>query len=344
MFLIKFLFKTAIYLLLTAVLLIVCLGGLAVWLAPHYAPSIVTNYVESETGFGMSIKKLGLSALGGSAFVKGVYLENPSEYQDKHFVHLRELSGKLQLGSLLGDKIVVDEALMDLASVTVVKNSENQLNVNEFKKGFEDDSNTASVESDQSSSEPTDSPVVKKDREYLIKRLTVRLGSFSIVGIPDNTSAKQDYSINYEHVFTDVTDIQSVADQMEQELQKYGIQILLNGLLGKLNPQDVVKNLVNGNLDKLIHDSKRLSYEHAAKADNIVEQPYVNPNARVFGALFEVQGNAASQSQFFVTDSTEHFLTGSVYFYTKPNYDSILPAADYLQKDIKRIMETVIWK
>jgi len=101
---------------------------------------------------------------------------------------------------------------------------------------------------------------------------------------------------------------------------------------------------VDNNLDQLINDSKRLSYEHAAKADNIVEQPYVNSNEKVYGALFEVQGNAASQSQFFVTDSTEHFLTGSVYFYTKPNYDSILPAASYLQNDIREIIETLRWK
>lgn len=101
---------------------------------------------------------------------------------------------------------------------------------------------------------------------------------------------------------------------------------------------------IDNNINKLIVDAKRLSYEHAAKADNIVEQPYVNPTAKVYGALFEVQGDAASQSQFFVTDSTEHFLTGSVYFYTKPNYDSILPAAAYLQNDIRGIMETLRWK
>ncbi|WP_027065817.1 gliding motility lipoprotein GldD [Maribacter sp. Hel_I_7] len=101
---------------------------------------------------------------------------------------------------------------------------------------------------------------------------------------------------------------------------------------------------IEGNLSQLINDSKRLSYEHASKADNIVEQPYVNPNEKIYGALFEVQGNAASQSQFFVTDSTEHFLTGSVYFYTKPNYDSILPAAAYLQNDIRGIIETLRWK
>lgn len=101
---------------------------------------------------------------------------------------------------------------------------------------------------------------------------------------------------------------------------------------------------VDNNLEKLINDSKRLSYEHAAKADNIVEQPYANPNEKIYGSLFEVQGNAASQAQFFVTDSTRHFLTGSVYFYTKPNYDSILPAASYLQNDIKGIIETLRWK
>ncbi|MFX0556337.1 gliding motility lipoprotein GldD [Maribacter sp. CXY002] len=101
---------------------------------------------------------------------------------------------------------------------------------------------------------------------------------------------------------------------------------------------------INSNLEKLIIDAKRLSYEHAVKADNIVEQPYVNPDKKVYGALFEVQGNAASQSQFFVTDSTKHFLTGSVYFYTKPNYDSILPAAAYLQNDIRGIIETLQWK
>jgi len=82
----------------------------------------------------------------------------------------------------------------------------------------------------------------------------------------------------------------------------------------------------------------------ACKNEPIPKPKAINPEAGVYGALFEVQGNAASQSQFFVTDSVSHFLTGSVYFYTKPNYDSILPAAAYLQNDIRRIMETLRWK
>ncbi|MEM9078723.1 MAG: gliding motility lipoprotein GldD [Bacteroidota bacterium] len=101
---------------------------------------------------------------------------------------------------------------------------------------------------------------------------------------------------------------------------------------------------VQNNLDTLLIDAQKLSYEHVVKADNILEQPFVNPDDGVYGMFYEVSGNAASQSQFYVTDSTAHFVTGSLYFYAKPNYDSILPAAVYLQKDIRKIMESLTWK
>lgn len=101
---------------------------------------------------------------------------------------------------------------------------------------------------------------------------------------------------------------------------------------------------VNGNLDTLLRDAQKLSFEHVVKADNILDQPFVNPGDKVYGMFYRVSGDAASQSQFYVTDSTEHFVTGSLYFHARPNYDSILPAAVYLQGDIRRIMETLRWE
>jgi len=100
---------------------------------------------------------------------------------------------------------------------------------------------------------------------------------------------------------------------------------------------------VKDNLDTLLVDAQKLSYEHVVKADNIVEQPFINEQDGVYGMFYEVSGNAASQSQFYVTDSINHFVTGSLYFYAKPNYDSILPAAMYLQNDIRKIMESLRW-
>ncbi|PQJ16411.1 gliding motility lipoprotein GldD [Aureicoccus marinus] len=101
---------------------------------------------------------------------------------------------------------------------------------------------------------------------------------------------------------------------------------------------------VEDNLETLLIDAQKLSYEHVVKADQISEQPFINDKDKVYGMFYEVSGNAASQSQFYVTDSTDHFLAGSLYFYAKPNYDSIMPAAVYLQKDIRHLMESLKWK
>ncbi|UGU18225.1 gliding motility lipoprotein GldD [Sinomicrobium kalidii] len=102
---------------------------------------------------------------------------------------------------------------------------------------------------------------------------------------------------------------------------------------------------VDNNLRSLLIDAEKLTYDHVIKADEIgVGGQFENKQEHVYGRLYEVAGNAASQAQFYVTDSTSHFLTGSLYFYTKPNYDSILPAADYISKDIRRLMESFQWK
>ena len=101
---------------------------------------------------------------------------------------------------------------------------------------------------------------------------------------------------------------------------------------------------VKGDIENLIIDAQKLSYEHAAKADGIRPRAYEDTLNNVYGAFFEVKGDAASQAQFYVTDSLNHFVTGSLYFEIKPNYDSIYPAAVYLQQDMGRIMETLRWK
>ena len=101
---------------------------------------------------------------------------------------------------------------------------------------------------------------------------------------------------------------------------------------------------VNGNIEKLLKDAQKLTYEHVIKADDILEQPYLNPQKKVYGMFYQVDGNAATNSQFYVTDSTKHFITGSVYFYAKPNFDSVMPAASYIKNDMQRLMETLKWK
>jgi len=101
---------------------------------------------------------------------------------------------------------------------------------------------------------------------------------------------------------------------------------------------------VENNLIELLKESEKLTYNHSIKADGISAQPFDDATKKVYGALSEVTGNAASPLQFHLTDSTKHFITGALYFKVQPNYDSILPAVKYVEKDIKHLMETLEWK
>ena len=64
---------------------------------------------------------------------------------------------------------------------------------------------------------------------------------------------------------------------------------------------------VNNNINKLLRDAQKLTYEHVIKADDILEQPYINSTNKVYGMFYQVDGNAATNSQFYVTDSTQTF-------------------------------------
>jgi len=100
---------------------------------------------------------------------------------------------------------------------------------------------------------------------------------------------------------------------------------------------------VNGNLSKLIEDSRELAYKHSIKAISIDERLFINRMAKVYGTVYYIKGNAASPMQFYMTDSTTHFLRGSFYISEVPNYDSLLPVIHFLETDMIRLIETLNW-
>ncbi len=83
--------------------------------------------------------------------------------------------------------------------------------------------------------------------------------------------------------------------------------------------------------------------EHKVKATAILDTNIIRSDANVYGTFFELQGNVASPFQFYLTDSTDRFYSGVVYFNTRPNYDSILPTLKYVKKDLMHFMNTLNW-
>ena len=107
---------------------------------------------------------------------------------------------------------------------------------------------------------------------------------------------------------------------------------------------DITYRPLKNNIRELLTEAEKLVFKHTAKADRIIPQDFINKEKRVFGSIYEITGNAASQIQFHVTDSTNNFIKGSLYFYAKPNYDSILPAVNYIKEDILHLIETLKWQ
>lgn len=101
---------------------------------------------------------------------------------------------------------------------------------------------------------------------------------------------------------------------------------------------------INKNLATFIDDAHTLAYKHTIKADAIDEKPIADTKRKVYGLMYDIQGNAASPLQFYLTDSLKHFLRGSLYFNVPPNKDSLAPAITFFRKDILHLIETLQWK
>jgi gliding motility-associated lipoprotein GldD len=96
-------------------------------------------------------------------------------------------------------------------------------------------------------------------------------------------------------------------------------------------------------LAEFIEETRELAYKHSVKANAIEEQIFMNPGRDVYGTIYRIKGNAASPVQFFLTDSTTHFLRGALYIRATPNIDSLKPVVDFLEEDVIRLIETTYW-
>lgn len=101
---------------------------------------------------------------------------------------------------------------------------------------------------------------------------------------------------------------------------------------------------VQNNLDALTRDAQTLLDTHLVKATGTKESRLDDPKRKVYCVITRLNGETASNIQFHVTDSTKHFLVGSLYFKTRPQADSLQPAVDYVEKDVRHLLETLNWK
>ncbi len=102
--------------------------------------------------------------------------------------------------------------------------------------------------------------------------------------------------------------------------------------------------LVNNNVAKYIEDSRSFANKHQVKSLGIDETLIIRDSSKVYGLVYDIEGNTASSLQFYVTDSTHHFIRGALYFNVKPNIDSAKIVLEFLRKDIMHMIQSLQWK
>lgn len=101
---------------------------------------------------------------------------------------------------------------------------------------------------------------------------------------------------------------------------------------------------VGGQLPELINDAHAFKSTHEAKAVKIGSERVLRDSVRVFGSVFNVEGDVASPLVFYFTDSTDNFLYGALYFDARPNADSLAPVTERLRSDMRHMAATLRWE
>jgi gliding motility-associated lipoprotein GldD len=125
--------------------------------------------------------------------------------------------------------------------------------------------------------------------------------------------------------------------------EKFWIEIYYPSL--KANIHVTYKRIHKNNqlLKEFLNDAYTLTAKHQIKAYAINEVITTTPSGKT-AVIAELEGEVPSQFQFTVTDSTDNFLRGALYFNTKVANDSLAPAIEYMKKDIMHMINTLEWK
>jgi gliding motility-associated lipoprotein GldD len=102
-------------------------------------------------------------------------------------------------------------------------------------------------------------------------------------------------------------------------------------------------SLIKNNFDALREEAYKLTYKHTVKASGIVDSMFMT-NKGSSGVYFYVAGDAATSRQFYISDTSTNFIRGALYFDAAPNSDSLSVVSDFLDVDMKHLINTFKWK
>jgi len=104
------------------------------------------------------------------------------------------------------------------------------------------------------------------------------------------------------------------------------------------------KEIGKNKFDSLVMDAFKLSFKQHSREASAIESEKIHTKNNIEGFYFTLEGNTATANQFFLTDSTKHFLRGALYFDATPNEDSTSVVNNFIKADIWQMINTFKWR
>jgi len=172
------------------------------------------------------------------------------------------------------------------------------------------------------------------NRDYLPKPK-----GYNRIALPDH--AYKSIPDTFPYIF-EISKYATILKDSSWMAEKYWLDIFYPEFMA--NVQITYKSVNNSQtlLEEYVNDAFKLTSKHQIKAYSISDNIIQTPNGKT-AAIAELTGEVPSQFQFYITDSTTHFLRGALYFRTARKNDSLAPVIEYLKKDIIHMLNTLEW-
>ncbi|HZP60372.1 MAG TPA: hypothetical protein VFB27_08600, partial [Opitutaceae bacterium] len=194
------------------------------------------------TGFDATVSSLYANPFTTSVNIRQLEITNPDTFPRKEFVSVNQFKTSVQPGSLFGDRIIVNDAVFDVALVAMVKNAQGQTNVKVFETGVVGPP-PEQKPGEKSAPEPAKKPAPKPAKQFLIRHLVVKLDKIIIADYSGRSPRIQEIPVNINRTFTDVTDLKQISVPLVADLSVAGVGNLAGDVLGLVIPAPILESL-----------------------------------------------------------------------------------------------------
>jgi len=229
------------------------------------AKAAVSAGVEAITGLKLSMKSMNAGIFKTLIGIKELKLYNPSGFPDKLMIIMPEIYIDYDLGAFLKKKVHLQEVRLNLKDLIVVKNEENELNLN-----------TLNIVKAKKSQKPTQEKTKEKEKEkekakmpeIQIDELKLKIGKVIYKDYSGGSPpVVKEFNINIDAHYKNITDLNALGRLIiVKAITNTTITSLANFDLGPL------KEGVTQIIGKTVETTKEISMEIKETTEEVVEK------------------------------------------------------------------------